>query len=603
MHALVTLRAIFLDRNRGLEQLISAMDIGSTGAISIPRVDEACEFHEDPEIVDVREIKGDEDGEIEILLKLPPCLAGLGNGLAMLLSSVSYCSVFTTIKKFAVTDIQLPGACLAEYVGPRYGIIGIRKQFSVPKRPLLGLILKPRLRMSLPDILPSIRRVVEGGIDYIIDDELVVSPRCCPFDERVRMIREILKAAEDKRGCRIGYFVNATADIDTALNLVDKGMAAGATGFTLNCVMMGFSSVRHIIDRYDGETLFVTNNIGRGVLTRQSSYYISEQVIALLSRLAGADAVYTGPLTRDFPYEVDILRAELSKLQDELGNLKPSFSVSSGSIFLEEILQNVQTLGADVMIQMGRGLLTDQERTRSSVTALVHILQAAAEAPLKDNILADVRRIVGGVSPESTGKTDFMLGHRSLEGKRLRDINDNLEKDFILLKQTEDALRVAERPKEKQRLDDDLMEIRVRIADFVLEYDSLRATGQISRLEFRSNEEKAQQIIAQTFVSIIETNVKLDEWRTLLDETAMLLREFLQAAQDLPNLRDLAARIQETSRVLDSDVSVADKLKLTVPIIPFLLKYEGELAVGSKVSISALWKRIVSFVRKRPGKK
>ncbi|HOO77666.1 MAG TPA: RuBisCO large subunit C-terminal-like domain-containing protein [bacterium] len=589
---------ILENREKGLKQLLAAMDLGSTGTIPLRRTDEPCEFHEDPEILDVREIDQSKN-ELEVLLSLPPCSAGLGTGLAMLLGSVCYCSVFSALKRFAVVDLALPKVCLDEYKGPRYGVSGIRKLLGVSQRPLLGLILKPRLRMSLSDILPTVQRALEGGVDYVIDDELLVSPSCSPFGQRAQAIETVVTAAQEKTGRKLGYFMNATADVETSLRLVEDGQRHGVCGFTLNCIAMGFSAVRHVIDTCDGQTAFVVNNIGRGVLTRKSTHYLAEQVIALLSRLAGGDAVYTGPFTQDFPYEQAILKEEIEKLQGDQYGLRPCFAVSSGSIFLEEIFQNVETFGADVMIQMGRGLLSDPERIRSSVTALVHILGAVSEASAPKDILTDVRRIVGVPRSCEERKDETVANGIPVEKQRLEDIRDNLRKDFVLLKRTEDTLRVEDRPKSIQRLEEDILEIRGRVVASVMEYEQLQMAGKIAATEAVSEARTARDVVVESFVSAMDHEPETEEMKALLEESREVLATLCDTIKSSAILPKVAERVSVTSTVLKSDISVTDKLKVTIPIIPLLLQYEGELSLGSKVSIASLWRKVVEFVNLR----
>jgi ribulose 1,5-bisphosphate carboxylase large subunit-like protein len=78
---------------------------------------------------------------------------------------------------------------------------------------------------------------------------------------------------------------------------------------------MGFSAVKFIIEEYRNDALFLINDIGRGILTRPPGFLMSERVLSKLSRLIGADAVYTGPLTQGFPYDVEILKDERASLQ------------------------------------------------------------------------------------------------------------------------------------------------------------------------------------------------------------------------------------------------------------------------------------------------
>jgi hypothetical protein len=44
--------------------------------------------------------------------------------------------------------------------------------------------------------------------------------------------------------------------------------------------------------------------------------------------------------------------------------------------------------------------------------------------------------------------------------------------------------------------------------------------------------------------------------------------------------------------ILDSDITIKNKLKLTIPIIPFLLSYEAELSSNNKIGLNAIWNKL-----------
>jgi hypothetical protein len=46
---------------------------------------------------------------------------------------------------------------------------------------------------------------------------------------------------------------------------------------------------------------------------------------------------------------------------------------------------------------------------------------------------------------------------------------------------------------------------------------------------------------------------------------------------------------QAKQSITDNDIAFTNKLKLTIPIIPFLLSYQAELSLNNKVKLNALW--------------
>jgi hypothetical protein len=63
----------------------------------------------------------------------------------------------------------------------------------------------------------------------------------------------------------------------------------------------------------------------------------------------------------------------------------------------------------------------------------------------------------------------------------------------------------------------------------------------------------------------------------------------------------LVAQARQAEEVIDAPrFSVTDRLKVTIPLIPFLLSYEGELDLESGANLEDAWKRLVAWVHRRP---
>ena len=52
------------------------------------------------------------------------------------------------LKNLRLLDIEFPKQLLASFKGPAFGIAGIRKLLKIPKRPLVGTIIKPKLGLK-----------------------------------------------------------------------------------------------------------------------------------------------------------------------------------------------------------------------------------------------------------------------------------------------------------------------------------------------------------------------------------------------------------------------------------------------------------------------
>ena len=86
---------------------------------------------------------------------------------------------FTGLK---LVDLEIPASFAARFPGPRFGVGGCRRLTGVEGRPLIGTIIKPSVGLSVEATAGIVRTLVEAGIDFIKDDELMADPPHSPFE-------------------------------------------------------------------------------------------------------------------------------------------------------------------------------------------------------------------------------------------------------------------------------------------------------------------------------------------------------------------------------------------------------------------------------------
>lgn len=549
------------------KNFINVLKFGSSDSLeNLQCNDNICFRHLEPEIINIRQ-----DRENHLFsLKIPSCLGGYDSGLSMLLNSMSYLSVFSDIEKYSILDISMPEYILSQYQGPRHGIIGIRQKFNIPKRALLGMIMKPRTRPDLNKFNQILNQVSQTGIDYIIDDELIVNPFCANLDRRLEMYSTY-------RSSKI-FFVNATANIEQSLEIIEKALKLGINGIMLNAITMGLPAIKYIIDKFCGEPIFIVNNIGRGIITRHENFGISESVYAFLTRLVGADAVYTGPLSNDFIYNDSTLKEEVDILQKKSLHIKESFAVASGGINFDNILNNTKVMGTNLMLQMGSSLLSEPYIIPQKIALFNGILESLS---LADN---NVDSVIDNLS--------FLVNQNKTNNKgqiymdRINDLKSNISNDYELLKEYEDSLRYENDPKKKVQYKREIKNLRGSINSYYIEIESLTASDTIMEdMQYREIRKGiADDLIKQHFEEI--KNELEDEIENISATMASLYND-KNTPQELKN---------ELGKIVN-EPELNNKLKLSIPIIPLLLSYETSLDV--KMYPYSLWKRILKFWKKK----
>ena len=120
----------------------------------------------------------------EVTLSWP--ISNMGPSLPNLLSTVA--GNLFELKPFSglkLLDVTLSPAFLGRYQGPQFGVAGTRRLVGVSAGPLIGTIIKPSVGLTPEATAEMVEALVEGGIDFIKDDELQSDGPHCPFSDRL----------------------------------------------------------------------------------------------------------------------------------------------------------------------------------------------------------------------------------------------------------------------------------------------------------------------------------------------------------------------------------------------------------------------------------
>ena len=58
-----------------------------------------------------------------------------------------------------------------------------------------------------------------------------------------------------------------------------------------------------------------------------------------------------------------------------------------------------------------------------------------------------------------------------------------------------------------------------------------------------------------------------------------------------------SSTIRKNYFIKDPELDVKQKLKVTLPIVPMLVEYEGEFELGSGFNIRSAWERLIAKLR------
>lgn len=213
--------------------------------------------------------------------------------VSMVIGEVHNIAQFTGIK---VVDVTFPDSWKEQYGGPAFGVEGIREYLNKPEGPILISPVKPCVGLSAQEFADRVYECLKGGFDGVKDDELLLDPDYCPFEERVTKVMERIRQVEEETGKKKIYFANIGGDYGEIDRMFKFAIEAGVSGIMFSPLINGLD----IIAKYKGKVPIIAhNNLTHG-MTRHPLLGISFSLWVKLQRLVGADMAICPAPDRSF---------------------------------------------------------------------------------------------------------------------------------------------------------------------------------------------------------------------------------------------------------------------------------------------------------------
>lgn len=226
----------------------------------------------------------------------------------------------------------------------------------------------------------------------------------------------------------------------------------------------------------------------------------------------------------------------------------------------------------------------------------------------------------------------------SIWDRRLKDLEDHIENDLALRKEYEDALRFEEDPRRKAKYKRDidsliesannyqqeldelknkigkiivndhntdtkleqietqlgmLMNTQVAICDYLSnlrqEISTQYETSEKNIVQVITNKLEDNQILTVKFILTALENNKISEIEIhqMISATQQALTTLQQSNISLPSEQKALAEVFS-----DPKIDAKHRLKVALPIIPFVLTYEGQIELGNGVNLKSLWQNL-----------
>ena len=306
-------------------------------------------------------------------------IANIGPSLPNLLATIAG-NLFELrqVSGLRITGLTLPAAFAAAYPGPAFGIKGTRRLSGVASGPLIGTIIKPSIGLDAEQTAAEVRKLIDGGIDFIKDDELQADGTHCPFEQRVRAVMREVDAGAQRSGKKAMVAFNLTGELDEMRRRHDLVLQLGGS-----CVMASLNSIGLLglreLRRHSQLPIHAHRN-GWGMLSRCPALGWDYAPWQQIWRLAGADHLHVNGLANKFSEDdasvIAAARAVLSPLwPDAPMAAMPVFS--SGQTGLVAAATYAALGSTDLIFAAGGGIFGHPGGVAAGVSALRQAWDAA----------------------------------------------------------------------------------------------------------------------------------------------------------------------------------------------------------------------------------
>ena len=340
--------------------LAIGQSVGNPSVRNEWETDELFENHSCIVLGDENELKSQTKGLVRIAFPVANTdweTDGMAHMLCQLMGGHVDIAIIT---KCRLIDLDLPESVTKHFLGPKFGLSGMREFTGQYDKPLLGGIVKPKIGITPQILLEMVKQMVDGGVDFIKEDEIMSNPAICRLEDRVEIISNYLA----KQSRKVVFCHTINCDPHVLADRVKRVHELGGNGVHIN-VFSGYGAYNSI-RKLDLPIFLHYQSSGAKVTTDVNHRFsISWPVMCQLATLMGVDTIQTGMVggySNDDPEEIlkclEILRA---------GNTVPALSCG----FHPGLVNKVNSIaGKDYLANAGGAIHGHPGGTQSGAKAM-----------------------------------------------------------------------------------------------------------------------------------------------------------------------------------------------------------------------------------------
>lgn len=256
------------------------------------------------------------------------------------------------IKKCRVVGLEIPQHVIDNHFKkPRHGITGMREYTGTFGKPFFGGIIKPKTGITPDQLLDMTKELVDGGVNFIKEDEILSNPSICRLQDRVDKISNYIS------NTNVVYCFCINAD---PVHVVDRAKFVaqnGGNGVHIN-IWSGLGAYKSIREADLGLFIHYQKSGDKVITHRDNPFGVSWQVLCQLAAYCGVDTIHSGMWGGYLSDTEEDLRATLKVLHE--GNVVPALSCGMTAELVKPIADK---FGVDWMANVGGAIHGDPDGT------------------------------------------------------------------------------------------------------------------------------------------------------------------------------------------------------------------------------------------------
>lgn len=193
------------------------------------------------------------------------------------------------ITRCHLKNLEFPRSVKIHFNTPAWGVTGMRKFTNQYDKPLFGGIVKPKTGLTPNQLLDMTMQLVDGGVDFIKEDEILANPAFCKLEDRVELISNFL--AQQKR--KVIYCFCINGEHHKVLDRAKFVAQNGGNGVHIN-VWSGLGVYNSVRKLNSGLFIHFQKSGDRVFTNVNNQFSIYWRVVCQLAGLMGVDSIHAG---------------------------------------------------------------------------------------------------------------------------------------------------------------------------------------------------------------------------------------------------------------------------------------------------------------------